>query len=230
MSLSRSLFAVLTFNTVVCGAAVARGVTKAGKPGLYFGEGRFTMLFSCAQLLAVAVFAFRIFHARRLSSIHRPWFAPHNLWMLIAAGFVFLACDEAFQIHEQVDQAVHGGFSITQSDLTDRLDDFLIGGYLLVGLSTLWTFRSELRHFRAMLLPLLIGFVFAGLSVACDIAGHHQDLFRALGADKAQAGGLAQWADVGDGAFTLFAEGCFVVAFYLGYHHTSATPAAEVRD
>jgi hypothetical protein len=43
-----------------------------------------------------------------------------------------------------------------------------------------------------------------------------------MGATHHLASVLVQWADVGDGTFTLVAEGCFVAAFFAGWRQTRA--------
>ena len=214
---AKSLFVAIVANVAISGYAAFRGVMKAGKPGLYFGEGRFTMFFSCLQLVAVALLSFAIFRGRRVASDRRGWRAPQNLWALIGCGFLFLTADEALQIHEAMDRIIHSALNVTQTNFTDHLDDAIMGGYLVIGIATLWIFRDEMQRFRVMLLPLAAGFIFGGWSVACDMAGHHMDFFRSMGADPELASVLVQWADVGDGAFTLVAEGCFVAAFFAGW-------------
>jgi hypothetical protein len=225
MSPAKCLALILPLNAAVIAAAVIRGISKAEKPGLYFGEGRFTMIFSCVQLLAIAFLSFAIFRTRRGFSSERGWLALQNLWLLIGVGFIFLTADEAFEIHENTDRLFHVWFGVTQTNLTDLLDDFIIGSYLLIGVVTLWIFRAELKSFREMIVPLIWGFVCGGFSVVSDILGHHKDIFLALGADLRLSGRLVQWADVGDGAFTLLAEGCFVSAFFAAWLKSRIAPA-----
>jgi hypothetical protein len=227
MSSVKALATFLLLNSVIIAAAVARGISKADKPGLYFGEGRFTMIFSCLQLLAVGLLSFAIFQARRASSSERGWFAPQNLWFLIGLGFLFLTADELLQIHEKMDQIIHGVFRIAETNVTTMIDDFIIGGYLLVGVATLWFFRGEMKRFRVMRFPLVCGFVCGGLSVVSDALAHHENSLRAVGADEKLAAVLIQWADVGDGAFTLLAEGCFVVAFFVGWREVKLSRSAQ---
>src|SRR4051812_3693996 len=73
---------------------VVNGVRMPGNPSRYFGEGRYTTLVSCLQLLAVAFFALRTWGTRRAHSQIRNWRAGFTIWALVGAGFVFLACDD----------------------------------------------------------------------------------------------------------------------------------------
>src|SRR5687767_3121748 len=94
-------------NVTLITFAVLRGITKSGKPGLYFGEGRFTTFFSCLQLLMVALLSLAIFRMRGLSEKQEPWDFQRALWLLVGCGFIFLAVDDAFQIHENAARWIH---------------------------------------------------------------------------------------------------------------------------
>ena len=57
-------------------------------------------------------------------------FGGSRVWGLIAGGFVFLAVDEALQIHERLDFVIHKALNIRETALTDRLDDAIIATML----------------------------------------------------------------------------------------------------
>nr|WP_319398940.1 hypothetical protein [uncultured Carboxylicivirga sp.] len=54
------------------------------------------------------------------------------IWLMISKGFTFLALDEILLIHENIDKWIHAFFQITQTHLTDRIDDFIILLYGIV--------------------------------------------------------------------------------------------------
>lgn len=219
---------VLLGNLVLISVAVILGWSRdPARFSRYFDEGRFPMIFSCLQLAAVAVLAVGIYRRRRTLSAARGWRAGYQLWGLIAAGFVFLALDEGFQFHEQIDHWVHSAANWKETDLSDRLDDLLIGGYALIGLGVLAIYRREMAAARVMLRPLILGFVFTGISVVGDALGHHPDGFLAMGAQKRDARLLVEIFEVLEGGFMLLAEGCFVVAFCLAYRHFRPPPPAR---
>jgi hypothetical protein len=203
------------------------GLVKTGNPSRYFGEGRFTTAISCGQLLLAAFFSFSIFQARRAQTVGRES-AGYWLWAFVAGGFVFLAADDAFQFHEQMDKVINKIFHLPKTALTDRIDDAIICLYALIGLWVLWMFRKEMRDFRRMLLPLIVGFVFAFASMVCDTLGNREDVFFWLTNDRALAKRLEGWADTGDGAFTLLAEGMFAGAFYFGWRESRAVTKPKI--
>jgi hypothetical protein len=226
-STRRALAFCLTLNGFFVVAAVVLGLIRSanGNPSRYFGEGRWTTAVSCMQLLIVAFFAFRVFLCRR---------APTNgpgarLWLLIALGFVFLAADDALQIHEQIDSIIHRRFHWKSTALTDRIDDAIIALYGLIGLVVLWIYRRELLQFRSMLKALAVGGVCAVVSIACDTLSNRPDFFFWLTGDMPRAQKLEGWFAVGDGGFQLLALGSFVAAFYLAWIQARFENEAQSR-
>ena len=217
----RAFRIALCTDLAVIAFAVAHGLWHSGNPSRYFGEGRYTTGVSCLQLLLTAFFSFGMFRARRAATPDRSWRAGFWVWLLMGAGFVFLAADDAFQFHERIGHALNTLFPMHGSVLAGRIDDMVIGVYGLIGLWVLWLFRRELLDFRVMLRPLAIGFVFTFLSVLCDTLGHHEDIFLKLTHDLPLAKHLQAWADTGDGSFTLLAEGMFAVAFFCGWRRAA---------
>jgi hypothetical protein len=215
MTPRRAIATTVTANLIIIAFAVVLGLVTADRPSRYFGEGRFTTAFSCAQLLAVAFLSSQIFLARRglaaqIGSISAAW-----VWVFIAAGFVFLAADDAFEIHERLDRIIHMAFHIRETAWTDRLDDAIIAMYGFIGVAVLWIFRTEILFFRQMWRPLGVGFVCLCASIICDAVSNDESFLVWLWGNATAARRLNSWFAVGDGAFTLLAEGFFLVAFIL---------------
>jgi len=211
----RLLLRIIIANLVLVGFTVCLGLWKSGNPSRYFGEGRFTTGASCLQLLAVAACAFGIFMARRRTIPGSRLIAPTLVWLLVGVGFVFLACDDAFQIHEDLDHKIQAFFQMRPTALGDHIDDALIAFYGLIGLAVLWICRREVLRFRPeMQAALVIGFIFLALSVACDALAGDRGVLLSLGGDATTAKWLDGWFSAGDGAFMLLGEGSFLAGFY----------------
>lgn len=220
MTPRRAITTTVVANLIIIAFAIILGLVTAGKPSRYFGEGRFTTIFSCAQLLAVAFFSSRIFLARRplaskLGPISTAW-----VWVFIAAGFAFLAADDAFEIHERFDRIIHSTFHIRETAWTDRLDDAIIVIYGFIGLAILWLFRTEILFFNRIWRPLGGGFLCLLVSVVCDAISNEDQFLVWLCGNVAVGKRLNSWFSAGDGAFTLLAEGFFLAAFYLSNRAT----------
>gem|GEM_PF-2196821 len=214
-----SISRMVIFQAVIIIFTTCLGLYKTGNPSRYFGEGRFTMGISCAQLLAVAWFAWCIYRCRRAATGGLGLFSPHLVWLLVASGFVFLTLDEGFELHEKLDRLIHAWVIHAKANpWTDRIDDALIAIYGLVGMGVMWKFRKEVLLLRrSLLLPLILGFVSLFVSVGCDALSNGDELLHWMTGDLALAKVLNGWLSVGDGAFTLLAEGLFINAFYNGW-------------
>lgn len=179
------------------------------------------MVISCLQLLAVAVFCVLIFRERDRTLRGTSGRLAGFVWIAIAAGFVFLTLDESLQIHEKLDKWILRAFSLENNQITDRLDDALIGVYGVAGLFVMWLCRREMLQFRSpMFKPLVFGFIALVLSVLSDTISNGDEFLLAMTGDLATARKLNGWFSVFDGVFTFIAEGFFVAAFYEGWRHS----------
>jgi len=218
---------VIGMDILLIIVSVILGLMKTGNPSRYFGEGRFTMAFSCGQLLAVAYFAFRVYLARRSAMPSAALFTPRIVWLLMASGFVFLMFDEAFELHEKLDHVIHKMMHMRTNDWSDRIDDALIGVYGLIGLGVMWLNRRELLLFRkVMMWPLVAGFICLFLCVVCDSMSNGNNFLVWLTGDLPTAQKLNAWLSVGDGAFTQLGEGFFVVGYFAAWREALRLKAA----
>ena len=56
------------------------------------------------------------------------------VWIAIAIGCAFLAMDDKFMFHENLDKAMHSLFKWEETKLSDRLDDIIVGIYGIAGI------------------------------------------------------------------------------------------------
>lgn len=227
MSPKQMLRTVIWVNAVVIVFAIALGLNRTTNPSRFFGEGRFTLILSCAQLLLTAFFSARIFGERRAAVGTRDYL--QLIWVFIALGFVFLASDDAFQLHEKTARLIRVTFQLPKNDLTKHIDDALIAVYGLAGIVALWISRRELLAFRRELFPPLIaGFVAMLISVVCDAMSHDEHYLQSMTGELGRAKWLQGWVSTGDGAFTLIAEGLFLAGFYAAWHKARTPKTVDV--
>jgi hypothetical protein len=230
MSLSpqagRVLRWLLWINLAVIFFAILLGLYRRGNPTRHFNEGRFTTAVSCVQLLAVSVLSFGIFTQRRkVARTHRTSLV-YAIWLLVAIGFVYLACDEAFQFHEKLGLMLRHSLDLPKDWLTKRFNDVLIGFYGLAGIIALWICRHEVLLFRKEMLRLLqVAFSMMFLAVMFDMLSSDKSFFYWLGYDRPAAQFLSGVCYIGDGTLTLLAEAIFVSAFYAGWEKAKMLPA-----
>ena len=105
----------------------------------HFQEGRFITLFSTLQLLVISWLSHRVLQVRSVTRKQSLWRDPSAVWGIISIGFLFLAADDFFTIHENIDSLIHSIFKLQETGLTDRIDDILVG-------YTLWSVLVCLMH------------------------------------------------------------------------------------
>lgn len=174
----------LLIRLMLAALAVAAAGLIAGwiarDPLDHFEEGGPLTWYSAAQLLAAAILCRRI--RRPLSA------AGRGLWTALGLGFVFLALDELFKIHERIDEAAHALLGLRQTELSDRIDDLLVLAYALAGAALLWRWRAELKRHGALWCYLAAGLALSLVMVAADIASDSPDLLRRITTAPARSG------------------------------------------
>ena len=180
-----------------------------------FGEGKFVTVYSFLQLLAIGVVAFLI-------KWKAPWKSPAVIWKLIGLGFVFMAVDEMFLIHENIDFLIHRVFEIEETGLTDRIDDLIVGLYGLAGLGAVIAFRNEFIPHRQALPLILIGFALMFLMVVSDTLTGRNDILPLIFNDQL-ANILYTGLRLVEDVFKIFAESFFLLGFYVILQKTRST-------
>lgn len=197
--------------------AVLWAVWLGQEPGKFMGDNQPLTWFSFLQLLGTAGIVGRIFQIRRGQSPNRKsWKAPFFVWLLVSIGFIFLAFDEVVQIHEKIDyQIIHKRiFSMQETELTDRLDDVIVGGYGVVGVWILYWYRKELRHYRAVIPRLTLGLVLFFFMILFDMASNRNDLFPLFLSAPRVSIALYQWSQAVEDGLKILAEGCLLSVAY----------------
>ncbi len=198
---------------IVCFAIVLSATVGAIKGNVVgsFGEGSPVTIASIFMLLATAVVNYRIFRIRAKSGFRLREAA--SVWLLIAAGFLFLAIDEAAQIHENLDRLMHYLLSMRETALTDRADDLIVAFYGLIGIGVLYVYRSELVRFRVMLPYLAAGFALFSVQVLLDVATNRSEYVHWLGLSDWSAALVKQLSGIAEECIKLSAEAVFLLGF-----------------
>lgn len=133
-------------------------------------------------ILAVgAIVCFGVFSSRRnrLNSTRR--FGAEWVWLMAAIGMLYLSADEYFDLHSRYDYWIHSLMGWDETALTDRIDDAIIGLYIIGAILVLWAYRHEVwdaaGHSRPIQL-LSLGFVLAGVHVCCDMLSNRNDVWQ----------------------------------------------------
>ena len=161
-------FPLLFFDTVMIVLAIYLGVSTAN-PLKFFEEGQFLTWISAFHLIATAVLSFMILlnscQGQKKSSIR----FPGTVWIFIAAGFLFLAADELLQLHEKADALIHSVLDMKETRMSDRIDDLIVGFYLMAGAGYLYGYRRELFRYLELYPFIITGFVISIIMVFLDM-------------------------------------------------------------
>jgi hypothetical protein len=181
---------------VLCLATVAvlvwLGHAWHNAPHHYFREKQVGTYLSFVNLVAAGGVSALV--ARKL----RP--APSaRFWWWMAALLGWMACDDLFTIHEEIDRAIHAFFGLDPDHpVTDHLDDLIVAGYGVTALTVAWAHRSHLLTYPWTLWILALAFVLFAAMVVLDFAHGSKTAEEAL---KVVAGTLilvaflAAWLD-----------------------------------
>ncbi len=151
-----------------------------------FGEGKPGTIASVLLLLALSYVSFKIYRARRDRSVH--WLRETCfVWLVIAGGFFFLAMDDALKFHEGMDKAFHSSLDVKETALSDRLDDLIVGIYILIGAGVIYLYRAEFRRYPFLKGYLVIGFAIVILQTILDVASNDVLVFTWLGVPEQNA-------------------------------------------
>lgn len=176
----------------------------------------FLDLISSDLLALTAAFSFLIYISRRqhLSDAGEA-VRPARLWLLATVGLIYLSADEHFDLHSSYDDWIHQALGMQETNITDRIDDLIIGLYLIVAIRIMWRYRDEVFNASVTRGPvglLAVGFAFGILHVVCDVLSNRNDVYRILFSQKL-AGAVHRWTSHCEQFFELGAESLFVVAF-----------------
>jgi len=207
---NKFFFGVLFVNILAIFLALLFGETSK----YYFEEHRFITFLSFFQLLGISFLSWKIFSIRKKSFKTDNFINPSFIWFLVSLGFLYLALDEYFCIHEAFGRGIRWLFSLEKVGLMARIDDIIIGIYGLVGIFSFYLYRQELKKYKNMFWFVAVGFILLFFSVALDILTHSQDILSIFIKEVAFRENVFQWLSAFEEIFKIIAEGVFLGVFY----------------
>lgn len=217
-------FLVLSLNIIAVILAVIAALMLGHSPKYFMDEGQPLTFLSCAQLLFISVLTGIIFYIRKGQYPYQTaWKSPALIWLVLCVGFLFLACDELFSIHEGLDRTIHYQFNIDKTDFTDRLDDLILGLYLGIFCLAVYFGRKELRLYQPIR-PLLASAIAITVSmIFLDALSHTTDIIT----NKT----VNEWVNALEDGLKLIAVGFFLSSSYYSltiakqlFSHTVKSP------
>lgn len=208
------IIAVALLNLIM----IFHGEVFRDLPAKHYREGSVGTHISIILLFLVGFTSLQIFLGRR----------DQIIWLLIGLGFVFLALDDWFMIHENIDKAIHHWFGIKQTSLTDRIDDLLIALYGLIGAFFLYRYRAEILRYDRFLRFLGIGFGILVASIVLDILSNDQAVLQWLGFSKTAALDIKLWLVAIEEVCKLMGGAVFLSGFLHVLRQVENTPPETI--
>lgn len=165
--------------------------------------------FSILQLIACSLLTLRMYRLRKEEGF--SWKSSACIWLIMAAGFIFLALDEKILIHEGLDRGIISFFSLPSNNITTRIDDFIVILYGIIGAAAVWRSRREMFQFPTCCTLLGAGFVALVLHSVADTAGRSDVIGWLL--DSPAPEQLVMYAEMFEEITKLVAEAFFVTGF-----------------
>ncbi|MDP0490809.1 MAG: hypothetical protein Q7Q71_07160 [Verrucomicrobiota bacterium JB023] len=226
MSLQSVLLILLGWNLLLAASAFVFESVE-GFSFLGFGEGSLVTFYSGFQLLLLSWIAFKVLQSRR-SEEKALWKSPAFVWVLITSGFLFLAADELLALHEMADGLIHDSLGLTETGLTDRIDDAIIGLFGLIGLGVLVLYRSEFTSFGGAYRFFGLGFAFLFIMVGFDVLTNRNDLLPKI-VGEARSESLFLTLSHVEEVFKLYSEAFFILAFTVIFRGSVAMDRDEEK-
>ena len=207
------LYKILFIDSLLVTFAISSAIALGHSPDLHFREAGFLTYVSCLKLLIAAVISGKIFGIIKNSPNHK--LSDNKIvWLVITLGLLFLALDDALKIHEEIDALLHDVLNITQTNITDLLDDLIVGAYILIFLIFIAFQWKTIQLFRSSFVFFLAGLVFTVVMVSLDLISHNTYVASLMTDDAEQIQALKQWFSAWEDAAKIYAEGMFIVGVY----------------
>lgn len=206
------LYILLFLESIVIAIAIGKALARELSPAHYFGENGIVTDASCIQLLIASILALATFWKVKNSNIAlagNDWF-----WLLISLGLLFLAVDDAYEIHERIDLWLHDLLEIQQTNFTDLIDDLIVGGYLLLFIGCIATAWQSLQVFRPSFTFFQLAFALTIAMVILDMVGNNDYFLSLIIDDLGRVRTIEQWLSVVEDSIKIIAEGMFIAGIY----------------
>lgn len=194
--------------------AISAGIIIYSFSGIdIFSEDGIITKLSVIQLVVIAWLSCNIFNTRRIKGKYSLWKNSAVVWLIISIGYLFLAADDLFLIHENIDILIHQLFNIQETALSDRIDDFLVCLYGMIGIGVLFSFRDELKSYKEAYPFFIFGFVIFFIMVLVDMLINRNDILPLIFHHE-HAKTLDLWMTFAEDSLKVFAEAFFIIGFF----------------
>ncbi|MGB3403234.1 MAG: hypothetical protein WBA77_11130 [Microcoleaceae cyanobacterium] len=213
-SSSSYLWIILAFNLTAIAMAIIWAIVQKESPIEYFEETEIMTLLSSLQLLILSGLCWKIANYRKQASSQRKsWKSPVNLWRMMTFGFVFLALDDYFEIHEKTDHFIHWILDIQETAVTDRIDDIILISYSVIGSYFIYSFWYEFKQYRPAFRFFIGAFILTAIMGVFDWYNNDETLVQYWITNPQYQELVYDCLQTVEESLKLIAEGVFISAF-----------------
>ncbi len=212
ISTRQLLYIMLFIESLAVTLAIGLALISQQPSHTHFNEKGFITTLSCLQLAIAGVLSLTIHTTVKYSS--NPKLAKSSLlWLIIGLGLLFLALDDRLEIHEQIDFLLHDLFAIEETNLTDLIDDLIVGLYLLIFFGCIFWQRKIIALFKPSYKWFFMGFGLTLVMILLDVISNN-NLFTSGFIDPDRDVMFREWLSAIEDSAKIFAEGMFIVGIY----------------
>jgi hypothetical protein len=140
-----------------------------------------TDIYSLFQLLLTAYVASLIYKViKQKDQSQEPKKYNFRPFLISAWGFLFLAMDEIFSIHENIDKLMHYLLRVKETAQTDHWDDYILAAYGVIALIFFIYQMREFMKYPRSLKMMLLGFALFFMMSFLDYYSNNDETFYAL--------------------------------------------------
>ena len=207
---------ILAFNFTAIATAIIWAILQDETPIEYFEETEVMTVLSSLQLLILAGLCWKTANSRKqVSSQRKTWKSPANLWRILTFGFIFLALDDYFEIHENTDHFIHWILGIQETPATDRIDDIIVISYSVIGSYFIYGFWREFKQYRPAFRLFIAAFILTAIMGVFDWYNNDETLVQYWITNPQYQEFVYDSLQTVEESLKLIAEGVFISAFYV---------------
>jgi len=202
-------------------ASIAGAVWLGHPAQEYFEEERFITWLSCIHLAVAAgislcnLIALSHRDSRTRNTWRQIWF-----WGLCCIGFFYLATDEWYMIHENLDFWIHHILHMKETSLTDRIDDLIVLLYGVLFCLGCRIFYKDFWDHKVMVRWLVAGLSLFLLMSLLDFVTNDYYLYQFFTDNRGLDEEIGMILGTLEDSLKLLSEGVLVIALLEGFHAT----------
>lgn len=215
---------IIGLETLLMFCVMSIALLKNERPSLYFDEGSLVTYVSGFQFLLIAFIAHKIGHLKKGKQKKIS-----ILWKIFKFGFIYLAIDEIFMIHERLDFLIVDVFSIKETFLTKRIDDIIAFLYMGFSFLILHFYRNELKKYRKAFPLFALSIFLFMFTVSIDLINHSPNDLSFFINDEPSRKIVYRFVGPVEEMFKIWFEGVLLTAFYYCWKITDNIDSLKIQ-